>query len=182
MAGIAIFLLGTLGLAILSRKAFSSPHGHGFPRFFAFEAILGLVVVNGKYWLIDPFSLLHIISWILLLLSLFLAWHGFSLLRKYGNIQPQTHDDLRLGIEKTSQLVTVGAYRYIRHPLYTALLCLAWGVFLKNISILSMCLVVLASAMLYLTATQEEVENMVTFGEEYGKYIQHTHRFIPFLF
>jgi protein-S-isoprenylcysteine O-methyltransferase Ste14 len=182
MAGITIFLLGTLGFLKLSWNAFSNPHKHGFPRFFAFEAILGLVVVNGKYWLIDPLSLAHIISWILLLLSFFLAWHGFRLLKIYGKPDPQIQDDQRQSIEKTTRLVTIGAYRYIRHPLYTSLLCLAWGVFLKNINVLSACLVVLASAMLYLTASWEEAENLVTFGEDYAEYIHHTHRFIPFLF
>jgi protein-S-isoprenylcysteine O-methyltransferase Ste14 len=34
-------------------------------------------------------------------------------------------------IEKTTILVTTGAYRYIRHPLYSSLLFLAWGIFFK---------------------------------------------------
>ena len=34
-----------------------------------------------------------------------------------------------LGFEKSSTLVTAGNYRYIRHPLYSSLMLLTWGIY-----------------------------------------------------
>jgi len=34
--------------------------------------------------------------------------------------------------EKTSELIDTGIFKYIRHPLYSSLLFLTWGIFLKN--------------------------------------------------
>jgi protein-S-isoprenylcysteine O-methyltransferase Ste14 len=182
MLELIIFLLGSLGFVILSRQALTNPRNHGFPRFFAFEAILGLVVLNGNAWFAQPFSLGQLISWAQLLLSLALALHGFWLLRQLGKPDQTIRDTDRLSFEKTTRLVTVGAYRYIRHPLYASLLCFAWGAFLKHITLISGGLVILATVALYATAVLEEGENLRNFGDEYTAYMQRTKRFIPFLF
>jgi protein-S-isoprenylcysteine O-methyltransferase Ste14 len=177
-----IFLLGSIGFIILSRQSLINPSSHGFPRFIAFEGILGLVVLNASVWLLQPFSLAQIISWILLLASAYLAMHAFWAFRKYGKPDRFIQDGSRLAFEKTTSLVMQGPYRFIRHPMYASLLGLAWGVFLKKISPLSGALVALVSLTLFLTAIYEESENLRSFGEEYAEYIQHTKRFIPFLF
>jgi protein-S-isoprenylcysteine O-methyltransferase Ste14 len=84
--------------------------------------------------------------------------------------------------EKTSTLVTTGIYRYIRHPMYAALLFLAWGAFLKEASPASVGLVLGASAMLLLTALRDEVECREHFGAEYAEYMTVSKRFIPCVF
>lgn len=81
---IVILVLLSSVLAYLSRQSFSQPRSHGFFRFFAFESILVLVLLNIDSWFVDPFSLRQIFSWILLLLSLLLALHHFYLLRQIG--------------------------------------------------------------------------------------------------
>jgi protein-S-isoprenylcysteine O-methyltransferase Ste14 len=177
-----IFLLGSIGIIILSRHSLTNPSSHGFPRFIAFEGLLGLVVVNVPVWFENPFSLTQIISWVLLIVSTYLAIHGFWVLRKHGRPDQTIQDDNRIAIEKTTQLVTKGPYKFIRHPLYASLLYLAWGIFLKHISPLSLALIVLVSLTLFLTAVYEERENLHNFGEIYADYIQHTKRFIPFFF
>jgi len=179
---LAIYLLGSLGFVILSRHALTKPYSHGFPRFFAFEAILGLVVLNAPIWFIRPFSLPQLVSWILLLVSAFFAVYAFKVLRQSGKPDQSIQDATRLTFEKTTHLVTEGPYHFIRHPMYTSLLCLAWGVFLKHITLLSGLLVILASAALYITAILEEKENLRIFGTEYAAYMQQTQRFIPFVF
>src|SRR3990170_427623 len=100
--------------------------------------------------------------------SLFMAMHGFYLLRTLG--RP------RESFEATTQLVRQGAYRYIRHPLYSSLLWFAWGAFLKEISLFSTILVLIA------TARVEEGENLRKFGEGYAAYQRETRMFIPFVF
>jgi protein-S-isoprenylcysteine O-methyltransferase Ste14 len=182
MTGIIIFLFGSLGFIYLSRKSLTNPSSHGFPRFLAFEGILGLVVLNAPAWFEEPFSLTQIISWVLLLISAYLAIHAFWLLRKYGKPDRAIQDSSRIAFEKTTHLVTRGPYKLIRHPLYASLLYLAWGIFLKQTSSLSIALAVLISLTLYLTAVYEERENLRIFGDEYAHYIRQTKRFIPYLF
>jgi len=182
MLELVVFLLGSLGFVLLSSHALTKPHSHGFPRFFAFEAILGLVVLNTAFWFVEPLSLAQIASWALLLNSAFLAVHAFWVLRQYGKPDKSIQDTSRLALEKTTHLVTGGPYRFIRHPMYASLMCFTWGVFLKQISLLSGLLVILASLALYTTAIFEERENLRNFGNQYVEYMHRTRRFIPFLF
>jgi protein-S-isoprenylcysteine O-methyltransferase Ste14 len=182
MLELVIFLLGSLGFVLLSRHALIEHHGYGFPRFFAFEAILGLVVLNAGKWFNQPFSLPQLVSWGLLLVSVFLAVYAFWILRTYGAADSSSKDADRLAFEKTTQLVTVGPYRFIRHPLYTSLLLLAWGTYLKQVNLVSILLTIIASLALILTAAYEERENLLTFGDAYASYMKNTKRFIPFIF
>ena len=172
-----------MGIAYLSRASLRTPRSHGFYRFFAWELILGLLLLNLPSWFKDPFSIHQIISWLLLIVSLVLVQHGVSLLRLIGKPDAQRQDDgTLLGIEKTSTLVKVGAYRYIRHPLYSSLLFLAWGAFFKSPSWVEGVLALAATAFLVATARVEEAENVRFFGEAYQTYMQQTKMFIPFVF
>ena len=85
------------------------------------------------------------------------------------------------GIEDTSVLVIKGIYKYIRHPLYSSLLLLGWGIFFKNLSLLSGGLVLATTAFLIATSLVEESENTRRFGADYTAYMKTTKRFIPFL-
>lgn len=182
MVNTVIFLLGSLGIIFYSRHALIKPYSHGFPRFFAFEALLGLIILNAPKWLVQPFSLPQIVSWALLLDGIFLAIHAFWSLNKYGEPDHTIQDTSRIAMEKTTRLVTQGPYQFIRHPMYASLLCLTWGVFLKQINLLAGLLAILVSLTLFLTSVYEERENLRIFGEEYRAYMQKTKRFIPFVF
>jgi protein-S-isoprenylcysteine O-methyltransferase Ste14 len=169
-----IFALVSIGLLAFSWKALRRPLSHGFYRFFAFEAIAALVILNLDRWFSDPFSLLQLPSWALLLSSLVLAIHGFRLLHTVGNPAGP--------IENTRVLVQQGAYRYIRHPLYASLLALAWGATLKNASLPAVALAGIATGALILTARAEERECLAKFGAEYRSYMDRTRRFIPHVY
>ena len=177
-----VFVIGSAAIIWISRGSLRSRDAHGFYRFFAFEAILGLIALNLPAWFRDPFSRRQLVSWPLLAGSLGLAVQGFSLLRRAGRPDPTIEDPARLGIEKTTRLVRSGAYRVIRHPLYASLLALAWGVFLKAPSWLGLALAALATVAIYLTARVEERENLHTFGAEYAGYMRETRMFVPFVF
>jgi protein-S-isoprenylcysteine O-methyltransferase Ste14 len=84
--------------------------------------------------------------------------------------------------EKTTVVVTSGIYRYIRHPLYSSLLFLAWGTFLKDVTILSSAVVVIATFFLVATAKADEAECIQFFGSAYENYMTHTRMFVPLLF
>jgi protein-S-isoprenylcysteine O-methyltransferase Ste14 len=98
---------------------------------------------------------------------------GFLLLRLIGKPQGD--------FENTSKLVTVGLYRFIRHPLYASLLFLGTGIFLKNISIITALLAFVNVVALIATAKREEKEMIGKFGGEYISYMQKTRMFIPFV-
>ncbi len=178
----AAFVLVSAFLVYVSRRALFQPHSHGFFRFFAWECILALIVLNAPRWGTDPFSALQLVSWLFLLLSIFLVVHGVRLLKLVGKPDQTRPDSALLAFERTSRLVTVGAYRYIRHPLYSSLLFLAWGAFFKDPSPAGVSLALAASVFLLLTAKQDESECLLYFGDAYRTYMKGTRRFVPFLF
>jgi len=177
-----IFAIGSALLVYISRKSLFHPHSHGFCRFFAWESILALVLLNAPQWFENPFSPRQLISWLFLLISIFLVVHGVHLLRVIGKPNQNRSDAELIAFEKTSSLVTVGVYKYIRHPLYSSLLFLAWGAFLKRPSWLGLLLAFLSSLFLFLTAKNDESECLKHFGNAYEIYMQGTKRFVPFLF
>ena len=174
MIEIIIFSIGSLIIIWISLPSLRQPGSHGFYRFFAWEAILGMLVINLQGWFFQPFSWHQIISWVLLCLSLFPLIAGVTLLRKAG--KPTD------ALESTTQLVQSGIFRFIRHPLYASLLYLCWGIFFKFPSILGICLAVISTAFLYATARADERECLLKFGGEYDLYMKRTKRFIPFVF
>ncbi len=174
MFQLIIFSAGSVGILWLSWSSLRDRRSHGFYRFFAFELILALVALNLEHWFRDPLSASQLVSWLLLLASLLLAVHGFYMLHTAG--RPKG------AIENTTALVEQGAYRYIRHPLYSSLLLLVWGVFLKAPSLPHAILALAASGCLVATARVEEVENLDRFGPDYAVYMQNTKMFVPFLF
>jgi protein-S-isoprenylcysteine O-methyltransferase Ste14 len=179
---LVLFVIVTAWLVYFSRESLRVPRSHGFYRFFAFECILALFLVNVGRWLHDPFSPAQWISWILLVISGFLVLHGVLLLRRLGRPDRARQDIPLLDFEKTTTLVTEGAYRYIRHPLYSSLLLLAWGIFFKDPTLLAGVLALGASGFLWATAKADEAECVRFFGPSYQEYMQRTKRFIPFLF
>ena len=124
-----ILVIATAGLAWLSRASLRDFRSHGFYRFFAWETIIVLVLLNIDYWFREPFSTHQVISWLLLIVSIFPVIYGALLLHNIGKPDSKREDPSLVGIEKTTELVTVGIYRYIRHPLYSSLLFGVWGVF-----------------------------------------------------
>jgi protein-S-isoprenylcysteine O-methyltransferase Ste14 len=174
MIKVIIFVVVSAGFLRLSWSSLRRPTSYGFYRFFAFEAILGLTLLNADKWFVDPFSVIHALSWLLLIGSLLLAMLGFRLLHVFG--QPEG------SIEDTTELVVVGVYRFIRHPLYTSLMLFALGAFFKDVSLLTGIILAIAFAFMIATARFEERENRETFGEAYMEYMKRSKMFIPYVF
>lgn len=177
-----IFLGFSVPILWVSRQSLLHPTSHGFSRFFAFEAILGLIVLNGPQWFANPFGPRQLVSWLLLSFSLVFVLWGFLLLRRLGDSRPAAEASPAFHWENTGRLVTTGIFGYIRHPMYSSLLFLAWGAVLKSVTIEAFFLCVAASLALAATAKAEEAENVGRFGREYRDYMKQTRRFVPFLF
>lgn len=177
-----LFAVGSFGLVAISRKSLRYPRSHGFYRFFAWECILGLFLVNVKFWFYDPFAWNQIIAWFLLFASLVPLVLGVHSLRRRGKPARQREGDPSLlAFEKTTALVTSGIYHYIRHPLYGSLLLLSWGIHFKHFSWLGISLAVAATGFLIFTAKADEAECVQFFGARYSEYMRHTKMFIPYV-
>ncbi len=182
MLSIMIFFLGAMLIAAASARTFSDPRSHGFYRFLAFEAIWAIIVMNAQAWFVNVLAVKQLISWTLLFCSLLLALHAFYLFRVVGRPTTRTPRPTHFRFEETATLVNVGAYRYIRHPMYASLLLLTWGAAFKTLSFFSILLALAAAGLLVLTARAEEFENLERFGEEYDQYMSRTKMFIPYMF
>jgi protein-S-isoprenylcysteine O-methyltransferase Ste14 len=177
-----LLAVGTLALVWLSRKSLRHPGRHGFYRFFAWEAILGLIVLNRQPWGEQPFSPHQGISWVLMLVSIVLVIVGHGALRRQGAASEARADGTLYAFEKTTALVTTGVFRHIRHPMYASLLALAWGVYFQAPSWPGTALAGIASLLLVLTARADESECLAYFGASYAAYMRRTRRFIPYVF
>ena len=146
---------------------------HGIARFFAFESVFILVLLNYMVWFINPFSPLQLISWVLLILSIYAVTAGYLLLKSKG--KPDSN------FENTSLLVKSGIYGYIRHPLYLSVFLFGTGVMLKNPEPAQLILGVINLVAVYITARIEENEMITKFGDDYRAYMKETKMFIPFV-
>ena len=178
---LTVFSIGTIFLIYISRKSLRSFKAHGFYRFFVFEFTLALVLLNIPYWFTDSFSFPHIVSWIVLCISLLFIIQSLYFIRKYGGSGKRENYSSNFEFENTITLVKEGIYKYIRHPMYSSLLFLAWGAALKQITIVNVLLAVLSSIYIILTARAEEQENIRFFGFGYEEYMKKTKMFIPFI-
>ena len=70
MTRIILFVLCSMFFLRISWRALKNPGTHGFYRFFIFEGILLLVLLNHPHWFSDPFSTMHLLSWFFLVLSI----------------------------------------------------------------------------------------------------------------
>ena len=144
---------------------------------------MALVLLNLDTWFVDPWSWHQIISWFLLLLSIFPLGLGVRMLIKQGKSKGKRNGEPQLlAFEKTTTLVTSGIYQYIRHPMYSSLLLFAWGVYFKAPLSLGILLIVGATWALFATARADEAECVHFFGRPYQDYMVKTRRFIPYLF
>ena len=177
------FLVVSAGLIYISRASLRAPRSHGFYRFFAWEFIVALFLLNVDVWFQTPFAWHQLVSWFLLLVCLVPLILGIRALTSRGKpvarreAEPQLH-----AFEKTSSLVTSGIYRYIRHPLYSSLLFLTWGIFFKVPTWLGLVLALAATLFLIATARADEAECICFFGTPYQEYMKRSKRFVPFLF
>lgn len=144
---------------------------HGVTRFFVFESILVLLLLNYRVWFRDPFSLHQIISWILLFGSIYPGLAGYLLLKRKGKSEQS--------FENTTALVKSGIYKYIRHPLYCSLFLLGSGIMFKDTGNLQLIIGAINLVAVYLTSRIEEKEMLSRFGDSYRQYMGETKMFIP---
>ncbi|MDP4292608.1 MAG: methyltransferase [Bacteroidota bacterium] len=177
-----LFLIFSIPIIVFSRRALFSIRSHGFYRFLSWECILWIFIANYTCWFDDPFAVHQLISWILLFISVYLVTAGALMLKRFGKPERIRNDDTLFHFEQTTVLIDTGIYKYIRHPLYSSLLFLTWGICLKHPTIELLIVSLLSSFFLLLTALSDEKECVGYFGAKYTEYMKRTRRFIPFIF
>jgi protein-S-isoprenylcysteine O-methyltransferase Ste14 len=144
----------------------------------AWITFIALVLLNIEVWFSDPWSLHQVISWVLLLLSVAaVTWGAISL--KLGQSGYRRVDRTLIGFEGTTQLIEFGAYRYVRHPMYSSFLLGGLGVLLKDVSWPGVLLTSVVFLCAILAAIMEEQENIRFFGHAYASHMKRTKMFLP---
>ncbi|HEX9716200.1 MAG TPA: isoprenylcysteine carboxylmethyltransferase family protein [Desulfurivibrionaceae bacterium] len=176
-----LFVVISLVLLGISWKPLHNPGCHGFYRFFAFEGIVFLTLRNHPFWFTDWYAPRQIVSWLLLSASILFVVQGLHMLRTAGGSRVREAAPENFAFENTVTLVTGGIYRYIRHPMYSSLLLLAWGAFFKHFSPAGLVVVAATTVFLMVAGFIEEKENLAFFGPAYLEYRKTTKMFLPFL-
>lgn len=83
-------------------------------------------------------------------------------------------------IKKDAKLITKGAYRFIRHPMYFSVLIMMLAVILVSFNVLSLGVYCGLMVVLYLKAQKEEKLWMKS-SSAYQDYKEKTKMFIPFI-
>lgn len=68
-------------------------------------------MLNVDRWLMNPFEIRQLVSWLFLIISLVLIIAGVADFQTHGKIDKQREDGGLVVIEKTNALVTTGIYR-----------------------------------------------------------------------
>jgi len=182
MLKLIIFLVLSAGIIYISRSSLRAVRSHGFYRFFAWEFITGLFLLNLETWFVDPWSWHQLIAWFLLFACLVpLAFGTRALISRGKPVKQRAGQAELLAFEKTSALVTTGIYHYIRHPLYSSLLLLDWGIFFKAPGWLGLLLALVTTLCLIATARADEAECISFFGPSYQDYMKQSKMFLPFV-
>ncbi|MRR18754.1 isoprenylcysteine carboxylmethyltransferase family protein [bacterium] len=181
MDKVILFIAISIPLIYISKHSLFEFKSHGFTRFWSWECIIALFVVNYEKWFTEPASLRQIVSWTLLLLSLWFVIEAVIRLRRARKPGIVRVEEKLYRFEKTTELVTSGIYRYIRHPMYSSLLFLTWGIWFKQPLVFTLPVAFMASWMLWLTARRDETLCLSVFGESYREYMTRTKRLIPFI-
>ena len=160
MDKVILFIALSLPVIFLSKQSLFEPRSHGYTRFFSWECIIVLVVINYEHWFKEPLSAKQVVSWLLLIISAWFVTEAAVRLRRARKPGIVRVDEKLFRFEKTTELVTSGIFRYIRHPMYSSLLLLAWGIWLKQPLAATLPVALLASWLLWLTAKRDERECM----------------------
>jgi protein-S-isoprenylcysteine O-methyltransferase Ste14 len=81
--------------------------------------------------------------------------------------------------ERPNSVVSTGAFRYLRHPLYSAAILFYLGLTVATASLISLALLVVIFLFYNYIAGYEERLMETKFGEDYASYKKRTGRWVP---
>jgi protein-S-isoprenylcysteine O-methyltransferase len=147
--------------------------------------LAAILLIMRNLEVVDPTHLAVNPAWLLIVLEiaglglyvlgfLLMAWALIKLGRVYqlGGSAPRVAD----------KMIVVGPYRLVRHPMYTAALCIALGLAGLSQSLTFFAVFCIYLVLLVLLIPVEEEKLQRAYGEEYVAYRQKVKRLVPFLY
>jgi len=109
-----------------------------------------------------------------LLAHCLLSWARFSIGTSFqmGGVAPRPSDGLMIE----------GAYRVVRHPMYTALLCFDLGLFLMTQSVVFLLLFAVLIVVILLLVPVEEKQLAAAYGKQYAEYQKKIRALVPLIY
>ena len=150
-------------------------------------SVLGLFLL-GQLWVLGSFAFIAkptSMAWTHFPLPIWAQWIGLPLTVFGMAIEFATQLSLgrnysttvHIGSEQT--LITTGPYRYMRHPMYTALITVGIGLGLMSASWYFLLPFILTAIVIVLRIPHEEAAMIEKFGAQYIQYAQNTGRLLP---
>jgi protein-S-isoprenylcysteine O-methyltransferase Ste14 len=147
--------------------------------------LAAILLITGNVGTIDPTHMAVTAPWLAQLLEiaglaltvigyLFMAWALICLGRRYqlgGNAPRQT-----------DQLTIVGPYKLVRHPMYSAVLCISLGLACLLQSWAFLAVFVIYLVLLSALVPVEEDGLQQAYGEPYRAYRQNVRKLIPLVY
>jgi protein-S-isoprenylcysteine O-methyltransferase Ste14 len=134
-----------------------------------------MLMLQSRFWAVSPELWRVLASLLCFVLAIVLSWTATRALGKQ-------HLRLDAAISAEHELVRSGPYGLVRHPIYTSMLCVLWGIGFMAASPL---LFVVATA-LFLAGTEirVRVEDRLLaarFAEQFEEYRRSTRAYLPLL-
>ena len=133
------------------------------------------VMLQSRFWAVSPELLRVLASVLCFALATALSWTATRALGRQ-----QLRFDAAIGTEH--ELVRRGPYRLVRHPIYTSMLCVLWGIGFMAAS--SLLFVVATAVFLVGTEIRVRIEDRLLaarFGEQFKEYRRSTRAYLPLL-
>ncbi|MFW9906262.1 MAG: isoprenylcysteine carboxylmethyltransferase family protein [Candidatus Thorarchaeota archaeon] len=155
--------------------------------------LLGLVIIFiiAQLWVLGTFIFIfnpNFLDWSALALPLWIKWIGLVITILGMGVEFSTQLYLGrnystlLNIREEHSLITTGPYRYVRHPMYSALITVGVGLSFLSANWYFALPFIVTIIIIVLRIKKEEELMIDEFREEYIQYMKRTKRFIPFLF
>jgi len=138
------------------------------------EGIAYSLLWQNRFWIRSPHVWRTTLSVIFLILAAVLSWSSARTLGRQWRFDA--------GLNVDHELVTSGAYRFVRHPIYSSMLCMLLG---TGFMVAPM-LVLAISAVIFIVGTEIRVrieDNLLAsrFGDRFIEYQRTVGAYIPFL-
>jgi protein-S-isoprenylcysteine O-methyltransferase Ste14 len=139
------------------------------------EVVGYALMLLGRFWAVSPELWRVLASLLCFVFALALSWTATRALGRQ-----HLRFDAAIGAEH--ELVRSGPYRLVRHPIYTSMLCVLWGIGFMAASPLMF--VVATAVFLVGTEIRVRIEDELLgarFGEQFESYRQSTRAYLPLL-
>lgn len=138
------------------------------------EAIAYALLWQGRFWRTAPQTWRIAVAIVFFVLAIALAWSSTRALGRQWRVDA--------GLNPDHELVTTGAYRFVRHPIYASMLCMLLG---TGFAITPYPLFA-AALVLFIVGTEvrvrvEDALLASRFGEDFHRFRQRVPAYIPLL-